>query len=102
MHNAPMSFAIGTRVYWVRAVPADRLNSEGVILAIVAGDRIESFTEYEVAFAFGRVTLYGTQIDPVARPVEAPARRILLQIVLQEAKIEYSEAVAAIQVATDR
>ena len=61
-----MSYEIGDRVVWVRAVPDSRMKDiVGVVLAVIPNpSNLAQFTMYDVQFDFGTFTLYGTQLSP--------------------------------------
>ncbi len=63
MHN----LRVGDRVRWLHAVTLpEKFNAEGTITAIITSDSGEAaFDLFDVQFAFGNETLYGTQIDRI-------------------------------------
>ena len=67
-----MKFKAGDHVRWIRAVPDSILKEvDGVVLEIVATDKVEAFNLYKVQFEFGTYTLYGTQLKVAAPPLNS-------------------------------
>ena len=62
-----MTFKIGDRVQWIRAVPdATRMDNIGIVTAVIPDDNNpDEFSLYSIKFNYGIYTLYGTQLRAV-------------------------------------
>ena len=62
-----MTFKIGDRVQWVRAVPgATKMDNIGTVTAVIQDDKnLDEFTLYDIKFDYGIYRLYGTQLRAV-------------------------------------
>ena len=62
----PARFTIGDLVCWTHVVSdPSTIRLTGIIQAVTESDSgFEGFNMYDVKFAYGSVTLYGTQIEP--------------------------------------
>jgi len=59
------NFKVGDQVRWTKAlVSSEYKNAVGTVEVVIPNDTgVEELTLYEIKFAFGTHTLYGTQIE---------------------------------------
>jgi hypothetical protein len=59
------NFKVGDHVRWTKALSSSEYkNAVGTVEAVIPNDTgVEEFTLYDIKFAFGIRTLYGTQIE---------------------------------------
>ena len=62
------SFKVEDKVRWVRARYSENKGAVGTVFDVILSDTdIEDFNLYDIEFEFGKLTLYGTQIESVTR-----------------------------------